>query len=74
VALTTEKEATLVARFDLLFTEEMKAYVKQMGGAGYLRDLVLRDITRKLSNMALDVNDEGVRAMQAALVAEVGRI
>lgn len=74
MVLTSEKEATLTARFDLLFTDEMKAYVKQKGGATYLRELVLRDITRQLSNMALNVNDEGVRTMQAALVAEVGRL
>ena len=72
--LTTEREATLVARFDMLFTDNMKAYVMQKGGASYIRDLVLRDITRQLLNAGLQIDDEDVRIMQAALVAEAQRI
>jgi hypothetical protein len=73
MALTTEREATLIARFDMLFTEEMKRAVKYLGGAGYLRQLVLDDITRRLSSPDLDIHDSNVITLQAALAAELER-
>lgn len=48
MVVTTDSSA-LRARFDMLFSEEMKSYVKEQGGGAYIRNLVLQDLLAKLS-------------------------
>jgi hypothetical protein len=69
MALTTEKTA-LIARFDMLFSQPMKAYVKRNGGASYIRNLVLRDLLEKLSNTRGTLSPAEVQAIQQAYDTE----
>lgn len=74
MALTTNNNAALIARFDMLFSPTMKRYVKENGGAEFIRRLVLKHIMEQLRNTADSISDADKQRIAAMYRAELSRM
>lgn len=73
--VVTDSNTALRARFDMLLSDEMKQYVKEMGGGSYIRNLVLQDLLSKLrSTMRTNLTTADKERIERMYNAEINRM